>query len=87
MASPPGLEELLEGRHVNCDIIVRCVRWYLRATAAGDPWGAAAAPGLKRSFRPGDFPAPSPSTRRRGNHGGAFRILRRQPEFNRQVCG
>jgi hypothetical protein len=26
----PGLDELFEGRHFNCEIVVLCVRWYLR---------------------------------------------------------
>jgi transposase-like protein len=30
MAGLPGLDELFEGRHFDRDIIVLCVRWYLR---------------------------------------------------------
>jgi transposase-like protein len=30
MAGFPGLDEVFEGRHFDCEIIVLCVRWYLR---------------------------------------------------------
>ncbi len=30
MAGLPGLDELFEGRHFDCAIIILCVRWYLR---------------------------------------------------------
>ena len=30
MAGFPGLDELFEGRHFDCEIVVLCVRWYLR---------------------------------------------------------
>ena len=30
MAGFPGLDELFEGRHFDREIIVLCVRWYLR---------------------------------------------------------
>jgi transposase-like protein len=30
MAGLPGLDELFEGRHFDCAIVIVCVRWYLR---------------------------------------------------------
>jgi transposase-like protein len=38
MAGFPGLDELFEGRHFDREIIVLCVRWYLRFSSASETW-------------------------------------------------